>query len=548
MNEAATPATFGELSKEVVERFLQTVVVLDDGAFMGPAAAPVVREPEENTPNLEEDPEDPEDGAGAPDAGVPSANALDADALISGFAARGLVCAVLAPGSDDDGSEATIGIARRADIVILDWQLRQGASGDVATGIIGRIKEEDAAAGGRLRMLVVYTANPDLERVRAEVSRVIDECVPSERPGGVLALKAQHTTILFVRKGSTSEVGGRIGERDLPGRLIDEFVEMGNGILANVTFGCIAAIREETYRVLARFHRGMDGPFVTHRILLATPDDAEDYAVELVCSEVLAVLQSSMVGARYAGREAIQLALREREAQGDQFRLMTRKNSAEGARRITAEDFMKLVSAGPAGLAEIANVGGGPAQQNILHERVHLLLFREFATGIAAHREFARISACVREQGHVPSGYRATLSLGAIVRRGEEYFVCIQPTCDAVRLKEATQFLFAALSNDATTFDVMVKDAAGEEIGLRLNTQTSGIRTSIFRPDPNSGTVRSGAENGIQTFVSSSKEEFVWICDLRTSLAQRFVHRIASSMSRIGLDEFEWQRRQSSGR
>ena len=50
MNKAATPATFEELSKEVVERFLQTVVVLDDGAFMGPAAAPVVREPEESTP------------------------------------------------------------------------------------------------------------------------------------------------------------------------------------------------------------------------------------------------------------------------------------------------------------------------------------------------------------------------------------------------------------------------------------------------------------------------------------------------------------------
>ena len=117
MNKAATPATFEELSKEVVERFLQTVVVLDDGAFMGPAAAPVVREPEESTPILEEGLEDPEDGGAAPKTSGPSPNALDAHALISGFAARGLVCAVLAPGSGDDGSEVTIGIARRADIV-----------------------------------------------------------------------------------------------------------------------------------------------------------------------------------------------------------------------------------------------------------------------------------------------------------------------------------------------------------------------------------------------------------------------------------------------
>ncbi len=548
MNEAVTPATFGQLSKEVVERFLQTVVVLDDGAFMGPAPVPVVREPEENTPIREEGPEDLENGAGAPEAGVPSANALDADALISGFAARGLVCAVLAPGTGDDGSEVIIGIARRADIVIVDWQLSQEASGEVATGIIRRIKEEDGAAGGRLRMLVVYTANPDLESVRAEVSGVIDECVPSERPGGVLALKAEDTTILFVRKGSTTEVAGRIGEPDLPGRLIDEFVEMGNGILANVTFGCIAAIREETHRVLARFHRGMDGPFVTHRILLATPDDAEDYAVELVCSEVLAVLRSSMVGARYAGREAIQLALGEREARGDEFRLMTQKDSAEGARTITAEDFMKLVDAGPRGLAEIVDNGGTSSQQRRLYERVHLLLFPDVAAGMAAHREFARISACVREQGHVPAGYRATLSLGTIVRVGDEYFVCIQPACEAVRLEGPTQFLFAGLSDGASSFDVMVKDALGQELGLRLNTQSSAIRGDTFRPDPGSGTVRSAAENGMQTFTSISDEEFVWACDLRRSLAQRFVHRIASSLSRVGLDEFEWQRRQSPSR
>ena len=192
--------------------------------------------------------------------------------------------------------------------------------------------------------------------------------------------------------------------------------------------------------------------------------------MELVCSEVLAVLQSSMVAARYAGRKAIQLALGEREAQGDEFRLMTQKNSAEGARRITAEDFMKLVDAGPRGLAEIVNGGGGAKQQGRLYERVHLLLFPDLAAGIAAHREFARISACIREQGHVPSGYRATLSLGTIVSVGEEYFVCIQPACEAVRLEGPTKFLFAALFDDVTSFDVMVKDAAGEEIGLRLRT------------------------------------------------------------------------------
>ena len=179
------------------------------------------------------------------------------------------MCAVLAPWSDGDGSAATISASRRADIVILDWQL--GDEGAQATGIIRQLIENDAEAGGRLRMIAVYTANPDLEAVRAAVGEVLTNFKATDRPGNILALEAAHTKILFICKGATSALAGRIEEPDLPARLIDEFVDIAKGILANVALGCIAAIREDTHRVLARFHSGMDAPFLTHRIL---PRDA----------------------------------------------------------------------------------------------------------------------------------------------------------------------------------------------------------------------------------------------------------------------------------
>ena len=355
INEAAAQQTFRDLSKEVVERFLQTVVVLDDGAFMKPPAeVGVPREPDEDAPILEEG---PEAIAPAPEIPDPISCPLDAQALITNFAARGLVCAVLAPWSDGDGSAATISASRRADIVILDWQL--GDEGAQATGIIRQLIENDAEAGGRLRMIAVYTANPDLEAVRAAVGEVLTNFKATDRPGNILALEAAHTKILFICKGATPALAGRIEEPDLPARLIDEFVNIAKGILANGALGCIAAIREDTHRVLARFHSGMDAPFLTHRILLVTPEDAEDYAVDLLGSEFLAVLEGRMIGSRYAGREAIQLALSELEAQDVVFRLMTAKASAENAQTITVDDLMKLVDAGPAGLAEIPNVSGG---------------------------------------------------------------------------------------------------------------------------------------------------------------------------------------------
>lgn len=147
MNHARPQSTFRDLSKEVVERFLQTVVVLDDGAFMNPTAAPLVpQEPDENAPILEDSMEEIPPPPDAPD---PIACPLDAQALITNFAARGLVCAVLAPWSDNDGSAATISASRRADIVILDWQL--GDEGAQATRIIRELIENDADSGGRLR-------------------------------------------------------------------------------------------------------------------------------------------------------------------------------------------------------------------------------------------------------------------------------------------------------------------------------------------------------------------------------------------------------------
>ena len=59
------------------------------------------------------------------------------------------------------------------------------------------------------------------------------------------------------------------------------------------------------------------------------------------------------------------------------------------------------------------------------------------------------------------------------------------------------------------------------------------MRSAIFSPDPGSGRILSGTDSAIQTFTGTKGEEFVWLCDLRTSLAQRFVHRIANNLSRI---------------
>ena len=153
----------------------------------------------------------------------------------------------------------------------------------------------------------------------------------------------------------------------------------------------------------------------------------------------------------------------------------------------------------------------------------------------------------MREAGTVGPEERVALRLGAIVRRGDEFLVCVQPRCDAVRLTTETQFVFSALARDSAAFEVVVRDSDGRDVCLGFDESSAGIRTDHFKPDGVTKRVQTDSSAGPHMFVSTSGEEYFWLCDLRPSFAQRFAHRIANNLSRIGLAEFEWQRRQSSG-
>ena len=52
-------------------------------------------------------------------------------------------------------------------------------------------------------------------------------------------------------------------------------------------------------------------------------------------------------------------------------------------------------------------------------------------------------------------------------------------------------------------------------------------------------------ENGKKYFLSGERK-YEWIGDLRSAIASRIVHQVTTQLSRVGLDEFEWQRLQAA--
>lgn len=533
----ATPS-FRVLSREVVQGFLQTAVVLDDEAFIPPqpaVSALVEPDPEISTP--ESGPDDGE--APAQTADRPSGNSLDAQALINSFANVGMVCAVLTPWKDDDGKDTTVNASRRADIVVLDWHL--GDQGQRATQIVRQIAVDDAVSAGRLRLFAIYTAEPDLSGICDHLAAQLP-AFERGSSGPSPSLVARHARVLFIAKGSTSSSGNSVEEADLPDRLIDEFTDIGQGLLANVAFGSIAAIRRDTHHLLARFHSALDAPFISHRILLETPEDAEHYAVDLLGSELAALLQDSDAGSRFAGKDAICALLSQFTSGGRELRLM-RDNDATNAQLISVDELMHLVERGPAGLADVPERKASNNQMNQLHRRVELLFSEDLEVGRAAHREFARLSSSAREHATVPADFIAKLDLGAVLCSDQRYLLCIQPRCDAVRLDDPTRFVFAQLTKSDSPFDLIVQDGKSD-VALKLEESAAGLQHYTFNPDSDTRTVLATTK---RCFTDTEGRSFAWLCDLRNVIAQRFVQRIASSLSRIGLDEFEWQRRHAKG-
>ena len=93
-------------------------------------------------------------------------------------------------------------------------------------------------------------------------------------------------------------------------------------------------------------------------------------------------------------------------------------------------------------------------------------------------------------------------------------------------------------------FDLIVKDGHAGDVPLKLDESAAKLRHYAFEPDPATRTVLTSPD---RYFADTEGQTFTWLCDLRDPIAQRFVQRIAASLSRIALDEFEWQRRHANG-
>ena len=184
---------FFDRCEKSAKRFLQTVVIVDDEAYIGEQSPPpgALRTP----------------GRGAAvrrtakivEGGGRSDHSLDAKTLMDSFSEVGLISAVVTPRSGTAPTDIVPPAAKRADIVILDWRLN-GDRGKLTLSILKEILQKDDE---ELRLIAIYTGEQGLSDIGRTIAEQLTESSRTfEREEHDVVLSYRHCRIVIYAKAN----------------------------------------------------------------------------------------------------------------------------------------------------------------------------------------------------------------------------------------------------------------------------------------------------------------------------------------------------------
>jgi len=493
-------ATLTDLARDAALRYLRSAVVVDDRPVRPPPEtgelatpdAEVLLAPKTGDDNAQLEPD------------------LAEEPMVNAFAAFGIACAILVPPVLDAGRRTAI---LRADIVVLDWRLGDGDEGDIALELI-----EAAAVAhppSARRLICVYTSDPDLDDIVARIATKLSVTAGT----GVRSIDSGAVRVHVVPKCVD---GSGVSEAELPGQLIDDFVETFRGLVPVIAVNALSAVRDNLPRVLMRLGTELDAGYVGHCLMLAQPGDAVDHMRALLGDELRSVIDSDERTTAVAGPRGL----------------------AAWARAANVTDIQ------PGAEPLIAHLTGGVKVQSPNGKKK----FTQVVTGMDEPRatltneSFAhRMTFRSNEWGRVPR----CLEPGTVLRTGpnpHEYFVCVQPACDSLHIATPTA-LFPFLPCDKTTNSEWDYVAAidATHVRLKVRNRFDAVRHFRFAVDASRRAVALDAAllevaDPAGGVAQPTGRQFEYVGLLRPDQAKRLCQNVGVEFGRIGIDESEWQR------
>lgn len=452
--------------------------------------------------------------------------------IVNAFLEEEVVCSVLRPdspdGEDPDGEENIIDMAIRgsriADLLILDWDLF-GDDGEATKRAIIRIISTNPR---RLRVIVIYTEMP----FDSVVDALVDECGLTKESDFVFRKEA--TIVLVFGKVSIKPMEGeeesnRIASHsDLPKKIREDLEDHFGGLVSELAFRGINVIRESAPRVLATFDSSLDAPLLTHRALLPEVSDVGPQFVRLLTGEFEAALMESSLTDLLDDD-----SIRERLEQSDIVKVPQ-----------TLSGEFKNNSVEEALALGLTNLGLSKNRPDKLLDP----LVEAFGVGRKPHESLA-VLMCSTPFGDIPP----RLEAGVVLENRGEYWLCVQPLCDSVRISGPRKFplLPLVVNADETGFpkrdsEAMIRAADGTALPVSFSKKPYELLVTEFTPSGNEQPVLAQPEGNDWYFKATNQTRYRAVCRLRSEFTQQAVQKFTSGVARAGVDSSEWLRR--SGR
>tara|TARA_Y100001001_G_scaffold164791_1_gene198909 strand:- start:3522 stop:5222 length:1701 start_codon:yes stop_codon:yes gene_type:complete len=555
---------FDELCRRAVTAFLQTVVVIDNEASLvsdasdktvspSPVAAARKRATapgkiaggESETKAMpEKEREHASDTRG---------HRLELNKVSQAFAQQGLTCGVYLPTEKDPADQdelvrATARAISPTDACILDWQLKKGDSRP-AVAAIKEVLKNDAQEGGRLRLILIYTAEkledaaPNLIRALREDGHQITDDYYEEAP----IVVGDHFRIIFINKPTL----GRTPDDDaavvpwnlLPQRVISEFTVLSKGLLRAFALQSVAGVRRDMHRILAQFDEELDPVYAGDRATKTDPDDAGRLMIEVLQSELALSIAESQAEQKVLGAESCILWLHSRADRlpaDKKISVIKREGSLDDISTLNTEARKLLLTDG---FRDVTKADGK-------HASVSRSFFEDEDSWKRYSSDYAVLTTIAHHSGdrvgRPPSGI-PILQFGTVIDDDDQILLCIQPACDTVRLQGETAFLFLRLIPEESKFDLVLPDDDG---GARYQIPDGGkfkhlreLKTLRFEPQADTDVIVARQnESGKNYFYDAQGVQWQWRAQLREMTAVHLAQRAINTIGRIGSNEFEWLR------
>ncbi|HGY9614492.1 response regulator receiver domain [Vibrio harveyi] len=557
-------SAFNRYCREVVDEYVQTVLIIDDGA--GLRNTSTMNEPDDELvePTGAFDPMAAPAPAVEPPITEPVVqneqitHPLNTLSLTNAFYERGIVAGLYQPQIQQGDPANTFAskamkVTSTADVIILDWMLIDHDA-SYSQEIVKQILQHDKKNGGRLRTIVVYTGETNLHQLRDDLWDYLGD--ESLDKSAEYQISSEHLNIVFYNKTDAMNEVRSVSEEDLPEKALKEFSVLVNGLVPAFAMKATSTVRQYTGSLLAKFSSDLDSGYLAHRALLPNPEDSEVLMLENYASYLRNVLALAQIDRKTLGYETIKKWVNDNYSHRYKKAAITGDVSNEIT--LTKDGFLESFehgfNEGKKGLYKaIQAQTSGPRTKKIVKVIANLeRIVGAFGVDNGEAQKSSQALACI-------TAFRRTfrdlmvgfpyLTQGTIIRSIEDgsYLLCVMPKCDTARVKKSRNFLFSRLIVNDGVFDLVAPDInnAGDYVHLRTNLKFYELEHIEFKAK-GGPKVEAFNDQGVIVFESEASNKYQWIGDLEDLDVQTKVSSIVGDFNRIGVDEIEWVRRRKT--